>query len=530
MTRLNTYGLYAVVGVVLLCTIIVTVLARKHTAGPPGVSTTRIFRLQEVSAFDLTQQAREFGEGQRASYSDKPDPNVLAYPRFGSQQPIYGKVSFADPLIKPDPRTTYHFALDESGGTGQGYDRLYFDLNQDGDLTNDKVRAAQKNPPKGATLRYSDPTPQICFETLTIPLPFGTAGERPLPVMPRLLISGPGYKTISFITTKARKGRIRIGGGKYDILLGHNYITAGWFDHPWTALHLIPAGNKSRLTWRGGDQLVALHKIDGTFWQFSATPAGDKLTVRPYAGPVGSFEVGAGSRKVEVVDVQGSLRSRTTTVAVGEVGYDSQRAPFISPVQTCQLPVGDYLPEGLSVRLGTLCLNLSNNYHTDGKRMDVRGRSWVYGVHIREDQPFVLDFSNQPAVLFASPVAHPRVKPGEEIKVLAVLTDPVLDLMICRLHDTAGRRRATTPDGQLTTSNVDVSLDPNVVIRRAGGEIVAEGVMPFGSDGTCGYSWRVPEDLRLSGSEETLTITATYDTQELYGKVAGSRQVTVYRE
>ena len=485
MNRLNEYGLYAAVGVVLLCaTLVVIVLARRPAADPMGGSTApthaRTFRLKEVSAFDIAEQAREFGEGQRASYSDKPDPNVQAYPRFISPQPIYGKVSFTDPLDKPDPRTTYHLALDESGGMGQGYDRLYFDLNQDGDLTNDKVRTAQKNPPKGATLYYSNPIPQVCFETLAIPLPFGTAGERPLEVMPRLLVSGEGYKTLSFITTKARQGRIRLGGGKYDVLLGHNYITAGWFDDPWTALHVIPAGSKSRVRWIGGDQLVTMHKIDGTFYQFSATPAGDKLTVRPYTGPCGGFEAGAGYREVEVVDVQGALRSRTTTVAVGEVGYDYRHAPAVSPVRTCKLPVGDYLPENLTVRLGKLRINLSNNYHTDGKRMDVRGRQWVYGIHIRQDQPFVLDFSNQPAVLFASPPANQRVKPGEEIKVLAVLTDPVLDLMIRRLQDTAGKRRATTPDGQLTTSYVDISLDPKVVIRRANGEIVAEGVMPFG--------------------------------------------------
>ena len=49
-------------------------------------------------------------------------------------------------------------------------------------------------------------------------------------------------------------------------------------------------------------------------------------------------------------------------------------------------------------------------------------------------------------------------------------------------------------------------------------------------DGTCGYSWRVPKNLKLDGSAETLTVQVRYDTLELYGKVSASRSVTVYRE
>jgi hypothetical protein len=39
----------------------------------------------------------------------------------------------------------------------------------------------------------------------------------------------------------------------------------------------------------------------------------------------------------------------------------------------------------------------------------------------------------------------------------------------------------------------------------------------------------VPTDLKLSGDEETFTIQVLYDTQELYGKVTGTRQVTICR-
>jgi hypothetical protein len=40
----------------------------------------------------------------------------------------------------------------------------------------------------------------------------------------------------------------------------------------------------------------------------------------------------------------------------------------------------------------------------------------------------------------------------------------------------------------------------------------------------------VPNDLKLTGNEETFTVTVHYDTLELYGKVSASRSITVVRE
>jgi len=39
----------------------------------------------------------------------------------------------------------------------------------------------------------------------------------------------------------------------------------------------------------------------------------------------------------------------------------------------------------------------------------------------------------------------------------------------------------------------------------------------------------VPENLELNGNEETFTIKVEFDTRELYGRVVGTREVTVYR-
>ena len=63
--------------------------------------------------------------------------------------------------------------------------------------------------------------------------------------------------------------------------------------------------------------------------------------------------------------------------------------------------------------------------------------------------------------------------------VMAVLVDPKLDIMIRRLEDTS-RQQTKDAEGKPLGYARNLSLDPTVIISRAGGEKVAEGVMPFG--------------------------------------------------
>ncbi|MEN6427496.1 MAG: hypothetical protein ABFE13_19250 [Phycisphaerales bacterium] len=461
--------------IILVFCVLVLVCACGRLAGAEEL----ISPLEEISVFDLPEQAgQQFLMGQRSACGDKPDPNVAAYPKFASSQPIYGTADFSDPMGSPEDGKLYRFALDESAGTGKGYDRLYFDLNHDRNLTNDGVLTVPENPPANAMLGYSNLKQQACFENLVISFAFDSEGERLLEMMPRLTVHENGYKNLSLVTTKARKGRIAFAGSECDVLLGHCYIASGWFDQPYTALHLTPAGASRPWDWWGGDRLNAMHKVNGTFYLFSATPTGDKLIVRPYEGPMGTFEVGAGGRNIDQFEISGSLRSEKTAVALGDVSNDNQ------PVYTrsCRLPVGDYLLEYVNLQYGTLRINLSMNYHADGKRQQIKGRQSVYGIAIRADKPFVFDFSNKPDVMFASPARGHRARLGEEISVAAVLIDPIQDFMIRDLSDTSRKqeKESSGPNGTKYSYARDLSLDPKVTIARANGEIVAEGVMPFG--------------------------------------------------
>jgi hypothetical protein len=76
-------------------------------------------------------------------------------------------------------------------------------------------------------------------------------------------------------------------------------------------------------------------------------------------------------------------------------------------------------------------------------------------------------------------VKDQRVKAGDTLLVASVLVDPALDIMIRRVEDTS-RQKATDADGKPLGYQRNVSLDPKVIVSRANGEKVADGVMPFG--------------------------------------------------
>jgi hypothetical protein len=59
-------------------------------------------------------------------------------------------------------------------------------------------------------------------------------------------------------------------------------------DQPTTALILALRGDEP-VSWWYGNRLNALHLLGRRYYRFSGTPTGDKLTVRPYDGPLGAF-------------------------------------------------------------------------------------------------------------------------------------------------------------------------------------------------------------------------------------------------
>jgi hypothetical protein len=464
--------------ILLRCLIVCGVVALEfavRASATGDVAKEKSFKLREVSVFDAGQN--DFLRGQLCRCQDKPFAEVKGYPAFTSKAPIFGSVRFGARRDDTNSGVAFFFAVDESRGTGKGYDRLYFDANRDLDLRNDAVGRPQPlAPDRGYEPHFAGVKEKVVFDFLKLDLSAGAASPGPVELMPRLLRTGDSQRTYSlmfFVRTRLFEGDIEIGGEKFKARLGNDYGITPGLDSPHAAL-LLSQGNNT-FDWWGGDRLSAVHKVGGRFFTFTASPTGDQLTVRPYEGDLGTFEIGAGTRALTNLSVSGSLAAREWAVPVG--GEIKDGRPLAAP--RCQIPTGDYLPTYLTVGFGRLRIRVSQNYHSDGKRRDRGGRPAVYGIAVRKDKPFVLDFANKPDVMFVSPAKDQRVKAGDELKVMAVLVDPQLDLMIRGLDDTT-RKQTKDAEGKSLGYERVWSLDPKVIIRRANGEKVAEGVMPFG--------------------------------------------------
>jgi hypothetical protein len=487
--------------------------------GAQDGSDRRVFPLEEVSGLD--------DRGHSCVCSEQADPNV-AYPAFFSGKPLYGLVRVDMELGEERSGTPYPFALDESGGTGTGYDRLYVDLNRNGSLADESPVTALKDPPASVLLKNDWIRQQVCFDSVAFSSGSPATDVHTIPTLPRLIISNQGYITLAFIATKARQGEIRIAGHRFSLTIVNSYPLGTRWDRPATTLKLEERGQIVHLpTWVGVDWLMAMPEFNGTWWRLATTPQGDQFIVEPYQGDFGTLRVGFARRAVWSKTMEGSLRSQDKAVAVGD--YSETPA---QPVSSARIPVGRYTPTDLTVRYGPLLIEFSDNYHSDGQPRE-RETPVARNIDIRKDKTFVLNFSRRPNVLFATPARSTRVRAGAELRVMAVLVDPKLDIMIRGLRRKdygslpsetvllftaaivgplgfwlfAGHRRrayrllpifsavalvlfvgclaglyywnAGTDSAYGSAAGFD-ELTPSVVIARASGEIVARGAMPFG--------------------------------------------------
>jgi hypothetical protein len=455
----------AVVLLLLGCPVAFTATAGESSAA----ARERVFALEDVSALSVLQQVPELAGGQQAICQKQPDPNVRGYPALKSDRPVYASAQFSNFFEEKNPALLYHFVADESGGPGTGYDRLYADLNGNGDLRDDVPVATRKDAPPELLLRYTSIEKEVFFENIGIPLPFGAEGLRPLEVVPRLLVLKSGGAMLSFVPTRARRGRIEVGGRDYDVFLGQIHPVCGWFDHPQTALQMLPRRESGSPAAPGPTvRLMTMPYLGGTYYRFAATPTGDKLTVRPYDGPMGTLVIGGGPRFQTADTVAtGWLRSRDAMIRVESA--------------ECRLPTGDYVLDSMTVAHKQLTFAIQQNCHTDGGFRSRLYRTPTYPLAIRPGERFVLDFSRTPRIIFADPPKDSRVKAGQRMFVEAVLADPVLDFVVSNLNYTPPPQNgpAEVPAGTRAAPR-SVTLNPHVKISRSNGEVVDEGTMHYG--------------------------------------------------
>jgi len=271
-------GIVTLILALIVCGLVVFGLAfwclDKGETGNPGV-----FKLRKVSVFDSGKD--NFLRGQMCRCQDTPFPEVKNYPAFASQVPVFGSVRFGGRLDDTNSGTLFYFAVDESRGTGKGYDRLYFDGNQDLDLRNDPVGKLQQPPPDhGYAPRFAGIKAVAAFDFLKLNPGTNSSGTASVEVMPRLLLTGDDkqtYRFMFFVRTHFYEGDIRIAGRKFHALLGNDYAISSDLNFPGTAL--ILSQGKNTFDWWGSDRMWAMQKVNGRFYRFSASPEGE-LTVR----------------------------------------------------------------------------------------------------------------------------------------------------------------------------------------------------------------------------------------------------------
>ena len=148
--------------------------------------------------------------------------------------------------------------------------------------------------------------------------------------------------------------------------------------------------------------------------------------------------------------------------------------------QQCRLPEGKYQPYYLTVDYGSVSVRLSYCYYDkSGQRMTQP----PFRIDIREDQPFVLDFSTEPAVAFTTPAKGHVARPGDKVLFKAVIMDPELGFMVRGIYDTTkeiGKRTARNAQGETVSVPSYATLNPTVSITDSDGKEVASGPMPFG--------------------------------------------------
>jgi hypothetical protein len=270
-----------------------------------------------------------------------------------------------------------------------------------------------------------------------------------------------------------KQGQITLANRPFKIILGF---------HPEREFYIFDIEKGFCPYWLGHSSLYSYHKIDNKFFEFMLIENDTKIAARPYKGPLGTIKVGKGGRELEKVEFRGSVSQKTNVAA--PIGTIKQQN-YPSPVEECSIPIGDYTTRDMIVSYDNLLIGISNKEYKlyPNAQGQYNRRDIVYGMQVRQNKPYVLDFSNEPMVIFyGPPINRTAFSRGNQIKFAAVLIDPKLDIMIRRLQDTSVKidKEYKYPDGTVHTFKVNTSLDPKIVIARVDGEVVAEGVMPFG--------------------------------------------------
>jgi hypothetical protein len=187
--------------------------------GKANVPVSYIFTLTEPQQvyFKLGSAAgKSDGKGESASQAEF--ARIITHePVYHSANPLRGVVQFGD--------HRYGFAIDSAGGKVAGYNRLYFDFNGNGDLTDDKPVAAVSSGAQSGGMAITQ------FPRIDVKVDAGGKSYEAsfLPSVISRQTPGDSYATATFYAASVREGHIERGSKHINLLLvDHN--SNGRFD------------------------------------------------------------------------------------------------------------------------------------------------------------------------------------------------------------------------------------------------------------------------------------------------------------
>jgi hypothetical protein len=225
--------------------------------------------------------------GQGEESKDSPFSRaVTKEPEYTAPTPVRGVVKFGS--------RQYGFALDSSGGKVQGYNKLYFDLDGNGDLTDDKPIASIAVNGAGDMSQSQFPRMDIVVED----------GDKKIETsfLPSVICrrtQTESYATVTFYSAAYREGNIAQGKKQTKLLLlDHN--SNGRFDD---AVSLRPDGTPiegdlllinpnarmaSSEMGRGQNYINKTVCIGRDFYKMDIPPSGDSLKLSPVKFAMGN--------------------------------------------------------------------------------------------------------------------------------------------------------------------------------------------------------------------------------------------------
>jgi len=240
-------------------------------------------------------------------YRDPPDKPAAEAVCF-SHRPRYGSIRLGN-----GKDTSFLFLLDESSGTGTGYDVLYVDANNNEDLTDDPALQGQRR--KDAE--------GFTFPTVELAMP---CGEETLPYHVTMHTDAVQPKEIAIEAAGYCEGTLSVGKAEFRIVLIDDNVNGLYADARETGMarHYPPRGTDLFVVDVNGDGAVSLsegnaaevhtvgvHVALGGDW-YTVTPAADgrSLTFAQPAQECGSLLVKAEGFSGEISGPAGVVKVR----------------------------------------------------------------------------------------------------------------------------------------------------------------------------------------------------------------------------